>query len=232
MTPASVHGRSPERTLLDRASHAEIWASSSTLRPRGSGRRGILRRMLRREGTTPPPPPPPPPPPLPPSHPPRSLSTPALAEAGARNGAGGQGARKRSRWDAAVAEPGRRSSPAARVPTALPGPEFFSAGMPQRDTSTWDEPDADFGEYVSGVVACRLGKYLQPGHPNRLSLQAAAKLHDKLTDQVRKKEEEAYAERQETGLFKAIDREKIDARIKEFVRDSIHRMVLAGATAG
>ena len=32
----------------------------------------------------------------------------------------------------------------------------------------WEEPDDNFGEFVSEVVRHRLGKYVQPEHPNRI----------------------------------------------------------------
>ena len=53
-------------------------------------------------------------------------------------------------------------------------------------------------------------------------------MHRRLSRDIFAKEQEAYRDRQATHLFKAIEREKIDARIKEYVRDSVHRLAAQG----
>lgn len=57
-------------------------------------------------------------------------------------------------------------------------------------------------------------------------------LHDKLTREIFSKELEAFHERQATHLFKVIEKDKIDARIKEYVRDSVHRLAAVRALEG
>lgn len=38
---------------------------------------------------------------------------------------------------------------------------------------TWEEPDNGFEAFVSETVRHRLGKYVQPDHPNRISSDVA-----------------------------------------------------------
>ena len=49
---------------------------------------------------------------------------------------------------------------------------------------TWDEPSADFERFVSETVRHRIGKYVQPDHPNRVSKEAAENLLRKIMREV------------------------------------------------
>jgi hypothetical protein len=55
--------------------------------------------------------------------------------------------------------------------------------------------------------------------------------HRKLRRQVVEREEAAAAERQAAGFFRPIERAKLEANIKEFVRLSIRRMAAARPAA-
>ncbi len=41
----------------------------------------------------------------------------------------------------------------------------------------WDEPDTNFEAFVADTVKHRLGKYVQPDHPNRISKEDAQMLY-------------------------------------------------------
>lgn len=46
------------------------------------------------------------------------------------------------------------------------------------------------------------------------------------------KEHEAYAERQRSGLHKPIVRSKLEAKIRDFVRDSVRRILVQRGQGG
>ena len=48
--------------------------------------------------------------------------------------------------------------------------------------------------------------------------------HRKLKVEIVEKEQQAYAERQQAGQFRHIERAKLEANIKEFVRVSIRKL--------
>ncbi|GLI62407.1 hypothetical protein VaNZ11_005027 [Volvox africanus] len=88
----------------------------------------------------------------------------------------------------------------------------------------WEEPNASFGAYVADMVRHRLGKYLQPEHPSRVSVQEAHTLRTKVYREVVAKERRAWEERRSAGVYKPIERHKLEANLKEFVRSTIKRM--------
>lgn len=88
---------------------------------------------------------------------------------------------------------------------------------------TWDSPDASFESFVAEVVRKRVGKYELPDRPAPLSRDDAASLFKKIRREIMAKEYEAYKLRQSTGSIKPIEREKVEQRIKEYVRDSVHK---------
>ena len=50
---------------------------------------------------------------------------------------------------------------------------------PKNRTKSWDRPSVDFDEFVGQVIAHRLGKYKQPGHPNQISQDDYKELYKK-----------------------------------------------------
>ncbi|GBF93173.1 histone-lysine N-methyltransferase [Raphidocelis subcapitata] len=88
----------------------------------------------------------------------------------------------------------------------------------------WEAPDASFELFVGETVRRRLGKYVQPDHPNRISRDEAQALYRKLKREVVEKEGQAHAERSRGGQPAPIERVKLEANIKEFVRLSIRRL--------
>eukprot|EP00887_Chlorella_sp_A99_P003835 scaffold11.g3835.t1 len=106
---------------------------------------------------------------------------------------------------------------------APPDPSFFNLPVTVKDEA-WDEPNPRFERFVAEMVRHRLGKYTQPDHPSRLGPEQGLGLYHRLRREVVAKEREAYAERQASGAFKPIERHKLEAKIKEFVRDSIRRI--------
>ncbi|GIL91288.1 hypothetical protein Vretimale_10000 [Volvox reticuliferus] len=88
----------------------------------------------------------------------------------------------------------------------------------------WEEPNASFEAYVADMVRHRLGKYLQPEHPSRVSVQEAHTLRAKVYREVVAKERRAWEERRSAGVYKPIERHKLEANLKEFVRSTIKRM--------
>lgn len=110
------------------------------------------------------------------------------------------------------------------------GPPLLQAAPSQQAAATqrgqpeaWDEPDASFAAYVADTVRHRVGKYAQPEHPMYLAQEEARELYSKIRREIVAKEHQAYAERQAAGLSKPIERGKLEAKIREFVRDSIRR---------
>ncbi len=87
----------------------------------------------------------------------------------------------------------------------------------------WDAPDAAFESYVADLVKRRLGKYCQPDHPTRISHADANMLYAKIKKQVVDKERDAYAQRQAAGTYKPILKDKLEVKIRDFVRESIKR---------
>jgi hypothetical protein len=47
----------------------------------------------------------------------------------------------------------------------------------QQFPDTWDEPGPEFEAFVGDAVKRRLGKYVQPDHPNRISKEDAQSLY-------------------------------------------------------
>ena len=88
---------------------------------------------------------------------------------------------------------------------------------------TWDSPDASFENFVAEVVRKRVGKYELPDRPAPLSRDDAASLFKKIRREIMAKEYEAYKLRQSSGSIKPIERGKVEQRIKDYVRDSVHK---------
>ncbi|KDD72644.1 hypothetical protein H632_c3086p0, partial [Helicosporidium sp. ATCC 50920] len=155
-----------------------------------------------------------------------------------------QSAPKRSRWEAATGsapqldgsvgsrsldarEPSAPLSPPSPPPLPPPVPlslAEFKAPLQTSFAESWESPDAEFALYVRDVVRHRLAKYMQPDHPAPLDLGTAQKLVERLAVQVAEREREAYQERTASGTFKPILRDKTAQRVKEYVRDTMHRM--------
>lgn len=91
----------------------------------------------------------------------------------------------------------------------------------------WDEPDDGFEAFVADLVKRRLGKYCQPEHPTRISQSDANALYAKIKGQVVAKERDAYAQRQANGAVKPILRDRVEAKVRDFVRESIKRHLAA-----
>jgi len=87
----------------------------------------------------------------------------------------------------------------------------------------WEKPDRLFEGWVDDVIRHRLGKYEQPDHPARLSRDEASALFKQIRREVLAKEQDAYADRQRTGVNKPIEGKKLEPRIKDFVRDRVRR---------
>jgi hypothetical protein len=47
----------------------------------------------------------------------------------------------------------------------------------QQYPDSWDQPGPDFEAYVGEAVKHRLGKYVQPDHPNRITKEEAQQLY-------------------------------------------------------
>eukprot|EP00198_Chlamydomonas_reinhardtii_P005407 XP_001694743.1 histone methyltransferase [Chlamydomonas reinhardtii] len=84
----------------------------------------------------------------------------------------------------------------------------------------WEEPDSSFEAYVADMVRHRLGKYMQPEHPSRVSVQEATALRAKVYREVVAKERRAWEERRSAGVFKPIERHKLESNLKEFATEA------------
>jgi hypothetical protein len=99
----------------------------------------------------------------------------------------------------------------------------------QQLSDSWDYPGPEFEAFVGEAVKHRLGKYVQPDHPNRISREEAHQLYRKLRREVVEKELTAFAGRQAQGQLRPIDKVEVEAKIKDFVRHSIRRLHAARA---
>ena len=116
-----------------------------------------------------------------------------------------------------VLAPAEEAAPLPPAPSAAP------------QDGVWDVPDAAFESFVAELVKRRLGKYCQPDHPTRISQSDADTLYAKIKGQVVAKERDAYAQRQATGAVKPIMRDRLEAKVRDFVRESIKRYLAAAA---
>ena len=125
-------------------------------------------------------------------------------------------------------------------PIALPGSATTagSGGVPRSVSSagglhdeSWETPDTRFEEFVADVVRRRIGKYEQPDHPTQLSRDEASSLFRAIRREIVAKEVNAFEERQRTNQSKPIERQKLENRIKDYVRDRV-RKYHAGRAGG
>lgn len=96
--------------------------------------------------------------------------------------------------------------------------------QPSAYPASWEVPDESFASFAGDMVRHRLGKYVQPEHPSRITKEDAQQLYRKLSREVVERERQAYAARQASGDARPIERSKVEANIKEFVRLSIRRL--------
>eukprot|EP00798_Chlamydomonas_sp_ICE-L_P005065 gene5065-34860_t len=103
-------------------------------------------------------------------------------------------------------------------------PEMWALPVSTNHAETWDEPNAAFERYVWEMVRFRLGKYVQPNHPNHISKDGAEGLLTKMKHEVVEKERRSCEDRKLKGAgAKLIERRKLEGNIKEYVRQSIRR---------
>ncbi|KAG2485616.1 hypothetical protein HYH03_015679 [Edaphochlamys debaryana] len=117
-----------------------------------------------------------------------------------------------------------RAAAAAAAAAAEENIDEWLRPVSSSHAETWDEPDGAFEAYVADMVRHRLGKYMQPEHPSRVSVAEATSLRAKVYREVVAKERRAWEERRSAGVFKPIERHKLEANLKEFVRSTIKRM--------
>ncbi|KAF5842746.1 hypothetical protein DUNSADRAFT_5117 [Dunaliella salina] len=100
----------------------------------------------------------------------------------------------------------------------------WTRSMPQDYPETWDEPDESFESFVSETVRYRLGKYVTlPDIASRVPSEDCHNLSRKIKREVIQKEKEAFEGRRVQGLFKLIERKKVQHNLYEFVRHSCKR---------
>jgi SET domain/AWS domain len=118
-----------------------------------------------------------------------------------------------------AAPPGNSTGGTAAAGTGVPR---SASGGGIHDES-WEAPDSRFEEFVADVVRRRIGKYEQPDHPTQLSRDEAATLFRAIRREIVAKEVSAYEERQRTNQSKPIERQKLENRIKDYVRDRVRK---------
>eukprot|EP00879_Flechtneria_rotunda_P011715 GHRR01012236.1.p1 GENE.GHRR01012236.1~~GHRR01012236.1.p1 ORF type:complete len:1545 (+),score=749.24 GHRR01012236.1:1019-5653(+) len=74
-------------------------------------------------------------------------------------------------------QPGFRPSAALGYGTGAVAPQQPQQQQQQQEFECWEQPDAGFEAFVSDAVKRRLGKYVQPEHPNCISKEEARYLH-------------------------------------------------------
>jgi hypothetical protein len=130
--------------------------------------------------------------------------------------------------------PVSKSAPSSAAP---PATTTASGGVPRSSSaggihdSSWETPDTRFEEFVADIVRRRIGKYEQPDHPTQLSRDEASTLFRAIRREIVAKEVSAFEERQRTNQSKPIERQKLENRIKDYVRDRV-RKYHAGRTGG
>ena len=70
----------------------------------------------------------------------------------------------------------RRAAHPAVFPFLCCHPDW-SRPISSSHPDTWDDPNPGFEAFVSDMVRHRLGKYIQPEHPSRITLAEAQTLH-------------------------------------------------------
>ena len=53
----------------------------------------------------------------------------------------------------------------------------WARGVSHDYPEMWEKPDPSFEAFVCEMVRHRIGKYVQPDHPNRVSLEDAERLY-------------------------------------------------------
>lgn len=114
--------------------------------------------------------------------------------------------------------------------TAPPGGAAAGTGGVPRSSSagglhdeSWETPDSRFEEFVADVVRRRIGKYEQPDHPTQLCREEASSLFRAIRREIVAKEVNAFEERQKINQSKPIERQKLENRIKDYVRDRVRK---------
>lgn len=89
----------------------------------------------------------------------------------------------------------------------------------------WSHPDGDFENFVVKTVRKQLGKYENPKHPMRIQREDAAGLFSKIRKDIIHGEKEAYQKRKAKGQATIIEQAKSEARIKQFIKEKVHRFL-------
>ena len=83
-------------------------------------------------------------------------------------------------WGARPPSRGLPAGPPGRRPLGTPAEQHVLGGsqVPQQAwPDSWEQPGADFEAFVGEAVKHRLGKYVQPDHPNRITKEEAQQLY-------------------------------------------------------
>ena len=94
--------------------------------------------------------------------------------------------------------------------------------LPMPDS--WEKPDRTFEKAVHAIVRRRLMKYVEvQDHPLHVSLEEASVLHSKMCEYTLTKERSFWEEKKRKGKAITIRREKVEQRVKEFVRARLRK---------
>jgi hypothetical protein len=121
-------------------------------------------------------------------------------------------------------------APTKSAPNSTGGPGYSTgAGVPRSASAggmldaSWETPHGGFEDFVADVVRHRIGKYEQPDHPSQLSRDEASSLFRAIRREIVAKEVNAFEERNRTNQQKPIERQKLENRIKDYVRERVRK---------
>lgn len=127
----------------------------------------------------------------------------------------------RTRGTSASQEGGSRSQLVSEHARGVPA-SSTNPVLPMPDS--WEKPDRTFEKAVHAIVRRRLMKYVEvQDHPLHISLEEASVLHSKMCEYTLTKERSFWEEKKRKGKAIAIRREKVEQRVKEFVRARLRK---------
>lgn len=114
----------------------------------------------------------------------------------------------------------RGATVSERVSGPLASPAKPVLPMPD----SWEQPDRSFEKAVHAIVRRRLMKYVEvQDHPLHIRLEEASVLQSKVSEYTLTKERSFWEEKKRKGKSITIRREKVEQRVKEFVRARLRK---------
>ncbi|KAK9817923.1 hypothetical protein WJX72_004317 [[Myrmecia] bisecta] len=121
-----------------------------------------------------------------------------------------------------IMRPAYAPSPQYPMPSLQPAYSQDDPGIDYSPDKRWDAPNARFEAFVDYTVRHRLGKYTQPVHPNYITADDFSRLYKKIKHNVVEAEQKTFEDRRRNNMGeKPIERDKMEERIKTYVRETV-----------